>query len=132
MSEFTYRDMTEELFERMLRVCVDAMDNYPPQEVERKLRLLWKEGPEAGPNGRSMRGLAIMVEDVEGIEDEAMNRVRRAGSDLYDLEDSIRIARSQVRSLLRDSDYYDPDHWLSKGDISEGGEGWFNFFGRKK
>lgn len=53
-----------------------------------------------------------------------------AGSDIFDLEDAVRIARSQIRSYINDSDYYNPDHWLSQGDISKGGSGWFDFFKR--
>jgi hypothetical protein len=56
-------------------------------------------------------------------------RLRGTGADLYDLEDAIRAARARIRTYVGDSDYYDPDHWLSKGDVSsKGGMGWFDFF----
>mmetsp|Transcript_10790 Transcript_10790/g.26728 ORF Transcript_10790/g.26728 Transcript_10790/m.26728 type:complete len:226 (-) Transcript_10790:1309-1986(-) len=124
-------DMTTELFQRILRVSIDALDNYPPQEVARKLDLLWSQGPAAGPEGESLKALAQLTANVEDIEEAAMQRVKTPGADLYDLEDAIRMARSQVRTNIQHSDFYDPDHWLSQGDVSQGSEGWFNFFGGK-
>ena len=40
----TEQDMTDELKERVYYVMLDALDNYPPQEVGRMLDLLWEAG----------------------------------------------------------------------------------------
>ena len=77
---FTAEDMTDDLRERIVRVSIDAMDNWPPQEVDKKIGYLWAAGPEAGPDGRSLRGLAELAEMVEEIEEEAIKRVKRPGA----------------------------------------------------
>jgi hypothetical protein len=40
----TEQDMTDELKERVYYVMLDALDNYPPEEVGRMLDLLWEAG----------------------------------------------------------------------------------------
>jgi hypothetical protein len=40
----TEEDMTDELKERVYYVMLDALDNYPPEEVGRMLDLLWEAG----------------------------------------------------------------------------------------
>ncbi|EKX48249.1 hypothetical protein GUITHDRAFT_105853 [Guillardia theta CCMP2712] len=71
-------EMTEELKQRVLRVMYDAFDNYAPQEVERLLDLLWKNGPDCGPDGNSLRYLVRELTTV--------SRVRMYGKDaeMYD------------------------------------------------
>lgn len=106
-------DMTEELKERVLAVMIDAFDNLNPIEVERKLEIIWSQGPDGGPNKNTLRSLVALTSQVEGIAKASRDRWNNPGADFEDLLTALQVARSRVRMYGKDAEYYDPDSFMS-------------------
>mmetsp|Transcript_34952 Transcript_34952/g.56435 ORF Transcript_34952/g.56435 Transcript_34952/m.56435 type:complete len:241 (-) Transcript_34952:724-1446(-) len=105
---FVEADMTEGLKERVYYVMLDAFDNYPPQEVSKKLDMLWEAGPNAGPTRTSLRQLVQLTAEVESIAADSRARSQIPGAQFEDLLDALQVARSRVRMNGNDADMYDP------------------------
>ena len=98
---------------RIIRQLINAFDNLPASEVELMFEKLSVNLGSSSSTSIERLNLIKKLKEftilAENIEDEAERRLESQNSNvsMEDLEDSIRVIRSQLRMYAKDAEFYD-------------------------